>query len=465
MIPGAETMEAFATRVRAGIEAVVAAVGPDVDGRRDRPRRRDRRGLPPGHGEPPVRVHARRQRVADAARDAARRALAAAVVQRHRAPGIGCVESLRMDEATLDRFADLVVGFGANVQPGQIVSICCEPGKEYMVRAIAASAYGTARSSSTSRGSTRGSSAPASSTRARDLDFVPTGTASACSRSATRRRAHRAVRPGRARTARGPRPRARRPRPASRRSRRPARSSTTGRPTGRSARARRPAWAELVFPDLEPDAALAKLEESCCTSAGSTRTTRSRAWRARADMLVGAAERLTERRFDALHYEGPGTDLTVGLLPGAPGRPRASRPPTASSTCRTCRPRRSSPRPTRRASTARDRHEAARADRRHRRARAARALRGRPRGRCDRRRHGGRDDAHDHRPRRGRRAPRRGRAGRRARAGSARSTPSSTTRCSTRTRPATSRSARASRSWSARRLATASTRPRSTSTS
>ena len=27
--------------------------------------------------------------------------------------------------------------------------------------------------------------------------------------------------------------------------------------------------------------------------------------------------RLTERRFDALHYEGPGTDLTVGLLPGA----------------------------------------------------------------------------------------------------------------------------------------------------
>ena len=41
------------------------------------------------------------------------------------------------------------------------------------------------------------------------------------------------------------------------------------------------------------------------------------AWRERADFLVATAERLTERHFDALHYEGPGTDLTVGLLPNA----------------------------------------------------------------------------------------------------------------------------------------------------
>ena len=46
-----------------------------------------------------------------------------------------------MDDATLARFADLVVGFGANVQPDQIVAIGCEPGKEYLVRALAASAY------------------------------------------------------------------------------------------------------------------------------------------------------------------------------------------------------------------------------------------------------------------------------------------------------------------------------------
>ena len=46
-----------------------------------------------------------------------------------------------MDEATLERLADLVVGFGANVQQDQIVSVSCEPGKEALTRAIAASAY------------------------------------------------------------------------------------------------------------------------------------------------------------------------------------------------------------------------------------------------------------------------------------------------------------------------------------
>ena len=46
-----------------------------------------------------------------------------------------------MDDATRDRLADLVVGFGANVQHDQIVSVNCEPGKESLARAIAASAY------------------------------------------------------------------------------------------------------------------------------------------------------------------------------------------------------------------------------------------------------------------------------------------------------------------------------------
>ena len=46
-----------------------------------------------------------------------------------------------MDDVTLARFADLVIGFGANVQKDQIVAIGCEPGKEYLVRALAESAY------------------------------------------------------------------------------------------------------------------------------------------------------------------------------------------------------------------------------------------------------------------------------------------------------------------------------------
>ncbi len=41
----------------------------------------------------------------------------------------------------LERWAELVVGFGANVQPGQVVAVGGEPGKEAYVRAIATEAY------------------------------------------------------------------------------------------------------------------------------------------------------------------------------------------------------------------------------------------------------------------------------------------------------------------------------------
>ena len=41
------------------------------------------------------------------------------------------------------------------------------------------------------------------------------------------------------------------------------------------------------------------------------------AWAARAEELQSVAEWLTELRLDALRFEGPGTDLTVGLFDGA----------------------------------------------------------------------------------------------------------------------------------------------------
>ena len=44
-------------------------------------------------------------------------------------------------EQYTDAMAELVVRFGANVQPGQVVAIGAEPGKEQMVRAIAEHAY------------------------------------------------------------------------------------------------------------------------------------------------------------------------------------------------------------------------------------------------------------------------------------------------------------------------------------
>ena len=41
------------------------------------------------------------------------------------------------------------------------------------------------------------------------------------------------------------------------------------------------------------------------------------AWDERLSELEERAAQMNERRFDAIHFRGPGTDLTVGLLPGS----------------------------------------------------------------------------------------------------------------------------------------------------
>ena len=76
-------------------------------------------------------------------------------------------------------------------------------------------------------------------------------------------------------------------------------------------------WARLVHPDLESDAALEKLWEQIIHICRLDEDDPETAWRDRNQGLKGAAERLTERRFDAVHFEGPGTDLTIGLLPSS----------------------------------------------------------------------------------------------------------------------------------------------------
>ena len=74
-------------------------------------------------------------------------------------------------------------------------------------------------------------------------------------------------------------------------------------------------WAELVYPDLEPTAALDKLWDHVVHMCRLDEDDPEAAWRDRSAVLKGVAERLTERNFDAIHLEGPGTDLTIGLLP------------------------------------------------------------------------------------------------------------------------------------------------------
>jgi aminopeptidase len=76
-------------------------------------------------------------------------------------------------------------------------------------------------------------------------------------------------------------------------------------------------WAELVHPELEGDAALAKLWEQIIHICRLDEADPEAAWAERIAALKAAAKRLTERAFDALHLEGPGTDLTIGLLPSS----------------------------------------------------------------------------------------------------------------------------------------------------
>jgi aminopeptidase len=75
-----------------------------------------------------------------------------------------------------------------------------------------------------------------------------------------------------------------------------------------------PSWAELVHPDLDPDAAIAKLTDELLHVCRLDEDDPIGAWRQRDETLHAAADRLTERRFDAVRLHGPGTDLTVGLF-------------------------------------------------------------------------------------------------------------------------------------------------------
>jgi aminopeptidase len=70
-------------------------------------------------------------------------------------------------------------------------------------------------------------------------------------------------------------------------------------------------WAEAVFgePDLE------RLWEAVAVCMRLDEADPVAAWREHTDRLEQRAAALTEHRFDVIRFHGPGTDLTVGLLP------------------------------------------------------------------------------------------------------------------------------------------------------
>src|SRR5919198_507353 len=76
-----------------------------------------------------------------------------------------------------------------------------------------------------------------------------------------------------------------------------------------------PMWANIVCPDLDSGAAYERLWEEIAHVLRLDDPDPQAAWRNRANRLDASAGRLDELRLDAVQFEGPGTELTVGLLP------------------------------------------------------------------------------------------------------------------------------------------------------
>ena len=76
-------------------------------------------------------------------------------------------------------------------------------------------------------------------------------------------------------------------------------------------------WAEAVYPDLPREEAYERLWEAVAHVCRLDTDDPEVAWTERVATLKASADRLTEQRFDALRLHGPGTDLTIGLLPSS----------------------------------------------------------------------------------------------------------------------------------------------------
>jgi aminopeptidase len=223
-----------------------------------------------------------------------------------------------LDDAMVERFADLAVSFGANVQPGQIVTIASEVGKERITRAIADSAYRHgARFVDVVYFDMHVKRSRLLHAPEETLDFVPTWYGA------------RMLELGRQRCARiglsGPAA------PGLLADLDPARAGRDQLPAIREAGTvvnehttnwtilpcPTVAWAQLVHPDVPAEEAFERLCRQVLHVCRLDEADPVAVWKLRADTLIGAAARMNERRFDAVHFHGPGTDLRVGLLGGS----------------------------------------------------------------------------------------------------------------------------------------------------
>lgn len=219
-------------------------------------------------------------------------------------------------EEAIPRLAELAVGFGANVQPGQIVALGAEVGQEELARAVAEAAYRRgAKFVDVTYFDPYVKRARIEYAAEDTLDFVPPWYGERILALGEQRCARIAIvgstAPGLlddldpARAGRDQLPRIRESGTVV--SARTTNWTIVPFPTA--------GWARRVHPELDGDSALARLWEEIAHVCRLDEPDPVAAWERRMDATGAAAAKLNELRFDALHLKGPGTDLTVGLLP------------------------------------------------------------------------------------------------------------------------------------------------------
>jgi aminopeptidase len=215
-----------------------------------------------------------------------------------------------------ERLADLAVRLGANVQPGQVVRLQAEVGEKDLARAVAAAAYREgARFVDVVYFDPYVKRARIELAPEDTLDFVPSWYGD---RLLEHAREH-----GAAVTLAGlTSPDALAGLDAARagRDQLPFLRETMEVVNARAVNwtvipAPTEAWAEIVYPDLEGEAALARLQSSIEHICRLDEPDPIAAWNDRIAMLTAVAERIDALGLDAVRLEGPGTDLTIGLFP------------------------------------------------------------------------------------------------------------------------------------------------------
>jgi aminopeptidase len=76
-------------------------------------------------------------------------------------------------------------------------------------------------------------------------------------------------------------------------------------------------WAQVVYPDVDADEAVERLWQDVAHVCRLDEADPAAAWNARIDEIYDVARRIDALDLDALHFAGPGTDLTIGLLPSS----------------------------------------------------------------------------------------------------------------------------------------------------